>query len=84
MHRKLLFNQESKQTSLCLCMSIACFRAGVANTLVGILGVGYTGSYIFSQTVFTMRAGVYNRLNGLVVAAVEVTVFMLPFSVVQV
>lgn len=30
----------------------------------GLLGAGYTGSYIFSQTVFTMRQGVFNRING--------------------
>lgn len=48
-----------------------------------LLGAGYTGSYIFSQTVFTLRAGVLNRLNGLVVALVELFVFMLPFSVVR-
>lgn len=51
---------------------------------VGLIGAGYTGSYIFSQTVFTMRAGVHNRLCGLVVAVIEVIVFALPFSVVEV
>lgn len=41
-------------------------------------------SYIFSQTVFTMRAGVFSRWNGVVVAASELVLFALPFSVVQV
>ena len=50
---------------------------------VALVGAGYTGSYIFSQTVFTMRAGVHNRLNGLVVAVVELAVFVMPFSVVR-
>jgi len=51
---------------------------------VGLIGAGYTGSYIFSQTVFTMRAGVRNRLCGMVVAIMELIVFALPFSVVEV
>jgi len=51
---------------------------------VGLIGAGYTGSYIFSQTVFTMRAGVHNRLCGFVVAIMELIVFALPFSVVEV
>ncbi|GLI60655.1 hypothetical protein VaNZ11_002855 [Volvox africanus] len=56
---------------------------GVSNMVTGALGAGYTGSYIFSQTVFTMRQGVSNRANGLAVAVVELLVFALPFSVVQ-
>ncbi|KAG2448594.1 hypothetical protein HYH02_006485 [Chlamydomonas schloesseri] len=56
---------------------------GVSNMVTGALGAGYTGSYIFSQTVFTMRQGVFNRINGLVVAAVELLVFALPFSTIQ-
>ncbi|EFJ45005.1 hypothetical protein VOLCADRAFT_94701 [Volvox carteri f. nagariensis] len=56
---------------------------GVSNMVTGVLGAGYTGSYIFSQTVFTMRQGVFNRVNGLAVAIVELLVFALPFSVVQ-
>ena len=55
-----------------------------SNMLTGLVGVGYTGSYIFSQTVFTMRAGVFSRLCGWVVVAVEAALFLLPFSVVQV
>ncbi|GFR39589.1 hypothetical protein Agub_g49, partial [Astrephomene gubernaculifera] len=56
---------------------------GVSNMVTGALGAGYTGSYIFSQTVFTMRQGVFNRINGLTIAMVELLVFALPFSVVQ-
>ena len=41
-------------------------------------------SYVYLQTVFSMRASVNHRLNGLVVTIVEVVVFALPFSVVQV
>ncbi|KAJ9523513.1 hypothetical protein QJQ45_007217 [Haematococcus lacustris] len=56
---------------------------GLSNALVGLLGAGFTGSYIFSQTIFTMRAGVRNRLAGIVLAAAELTMFALPFSVIQ-
>ncbi|GAB4817875.1 hypothetical protein N2152v2_004921 [Parachlorella kessleri] len=55
----------------------------VANMVVGVAGCGYTGSYIFSQTVFTMRAGVFSRWNGVVVVIAEFGLFLLPFSVVQ-
>lgn len=33
-----------------------------------------------SQTIFTMRAGVYNRWNGVVVALSEAVMFALPFA----
>lgn len=36
-----------------------------------------------SQTIFTMRAGVYSRWNGVVVAASELVMFALPFAVIQ-
>lgn len=58
--------------------------AGVSNCVVGALGAGYTGSFIFSQTVFTKRAGVYSRVNGFTLSLAELLVFALPFSVVQV
>ena len=32
------------------------------------VGAGLTGSYIFSQTVFSMRGGVTSRLQGFVIA----------------
>ncbi|KAL6781953.1 hypothetical protein ACKKBF_B10080 [Auxenochlorella protothecoides x Auxenochlorella symbiontica] len=56
---------------------------GVSNVITGLTGIGYCGSYIFSQTIFTMRAGVFSRWNGIMVAAVELTIFLLPFSIVQ-
>jgi hypothetical protein len=55
----------------------------VSNMVTGSLGIGFTGSYIFSQTVFTMRAGIANRANGWVVAALEAAIFLYPHSVVQ-
>ncbi len=44
---------------------------GVSNTIAGCLG-GFTGSYIFSQTIFTCRAGCRSRIAGLVVVVCEV------------
>jgi len=49
--------------------------------VTGLLGAGYTGSYIFSQTLFAMRAGVATRLHSWIIAAMELGMFALPFSV---
>jgi sulfate permease, SulP family len=56
---------------------------GLSNLLTGITGTGFTGSYIFSQTVFTLRTGCTHRLNGLTVVGAEAILFLLPFSVIQ-
>lgn len=42
--------------------------AGVSNLLTAGAGVGFTGSYIFSQTLFSMRMGVDSPLMGAIVA----------------
>ena len=55
--------------------------AGFSNLASGLAGAGFTGSYIFSQTIFSMRAGVMSRLNGGVIACVELVLFLLPKSV---
>ena len=57
---------------------------GISNMVTALCGAGFTGSYIFSQTIFTLRAGVLNRLNGWVVVVLELAVFAVPFSVVRV
>ncbi|GAX80746.1 hypothetical protein CEUSTIGMA_g8181.t1 [Chlamydomonas eustigma] len=56
---------------------------GISNIVTSMLGAGFTGSYIFSQTIFTLRAGVLNRLNGWTVVFMEFAVFLAPVSVVQ-
>ena len=43
----------------------------------------FTRSYIFSQTIFSMRAGVDNRLHGWIIAVVELSLFFLPISIIQ-
>ena len=42
--------------------------AGLSNTITALTGAGLTGSYIFSQTIFSMRAGVHTRLHGAIIA----------------
>ena len=44
---------------------------GASNTISGLMG-GYTGSYIFSQTIFIMRAGVESRLTVILSTVLEV------------
>ena len=57
--------------------------AGWSNVATSLAGAGFTGSYIFSQTIFTMRAGVHSRINGFVIAAMMFVIFVAPFSVVE-
>ncbi|CAK9034963.1 Uncharacterized protein C24H6.11c [Durusdinium trenchii] len=56
---------------------------GISNAISGATG-GYTGSYIFSQTIFTLRNGIDSRLCGLVVVAVELSLFLLPVDLLSV
>lgn len=53
---------------------------GVSNLVSGLFG-GYTGSYIFSQTIFTMRRGILTRSCGYTVAILEIIFFLLPISI---
>jgi len=53
---------------------------GRSNLISGIFG-GYTGSYIFSQTIFTMRRGIITRYCGYTVAILEILFFLLPISI---
>ena len=56
------------------------YTVGLSNVFSGLLG-GYTGSYIFSQTIFTMRRGVSTRICGYTVAVCELAVILLPISI---
>ncbi|KAF6261741.1 hypothetical protein COO60DRAFT_1699671 [Scenedesmus sp. NREL 46B-D3] len=56
---------------------------GLSNIVVGLSGSGYTGSYIFSQTIFSMRAGVSGYMHGAVIFMLEAAIFLVPFQVVQ-
>ena len=55
---------------------------GVSNVFSGLFG-GYTGSYIFSQTIFTMRRGVHTRFCGYTVVACELAMILLPVSIMS-
>jgi MFS superfamily sulfate permease-like transporter len=60
--------------SLCVCRALtSLWRSS------GATG-GYTGSYIFSQTIFSLRAKVESRLTGAVIIGLELMIFVMPFS----
>ncbi|CAJ1969406.1 unnamed protein product [Cylindrotheca closterium] len=53
---------------------------GISNMVSGLTG-GYTGSYIFSQSIFTLRAGIRERLPGFVLAFCQLAVIVIPFPI---
>lgn len=53
---------------------------GLSNLVSGVLG-GYTGSYIFSQTIFSLRSGVKTVTSGIVVILCELLVVIMPISI---
>lgn len=53
---------------------------GVSNIVSGLLG-GYTGSYIFSQTIFSLRMGIRSRLMGYIVAMLSIVAVVIPFNI---
>lgn len=55
---------------------------GLSNICSGVTG-GYTGSYIFSQTLFTLRAGITSRLSGYTIAVFEIVLVILPISILS-
>ncbi|EGZ26916.1 hypothetical protein PHYSODRAFT_473959 [Phytophthora sojae] len=69
MGTKLDFNHELK-------------TVGWSNVISGLLG-GYTGSYIFSQTIFTCRSKTNSRIVGICVALAELAVVIAPVSVMS-
>lgn len=48
------------------------------------LGLGFTGSYIFSQTIFTFRTGVHSRWIGTLICVVYIVVVGSPLNLLQV
>jgi hypothetical protein len=53
---------------------------GLSNLLSGASG-GFTGSYIFSQTILNLRRGVRSRLCGLIIGCFEAIVVFIPFAI---
>jgi MFS superfamily sulfate permease-like transporter len=52
---------------------------GWSNIVSGCTG-GYTGSYIFSQSIFSLRAGIRSRVAGYVLAGAQLLFLILPFN----
>ncbi|KAG6611774.1 Sulfate Permease (SulP) Family [Phytophthora cinnamomi] len=69
MGSKLDFNHELK-------------TVGWSNVVSGVLG-GYSGSYIFSQTIFTYRSKTNSRIVGVCVSISEFGVVLAPVSVMS-
>ncbi|GMF35298.1 unnamed protein product [Phytophthora lilii] len=55
---------------------------GWSNVVSGVLG-GYTGSYIFSQTIFTYRSKTNSRIVGVCVIIAEFAIVLAPVSVMS-
>ena len=53
---------------------------GLSNCISGMMG-GYTGSYIFSQSIFSLRAGIRSRAMGYSLAMIEMLFVMSPVDV---
>lgn len=53
---------------------------GMSNVISGLSG-GYTGSYIFSQSIFSLRAGIRSPLAGYVLAGCQFLILIVPFPV---
>jgi sulfate permease, SulP family len=55
---------------------------GMSNLISGCTG-GYTGSYIFSQSIFSLRAGIRSRWAGFVLAFCELLIFITPVPILS-
>ncbi|KAG7384412.1 hypothetical protein PHYPSEUDO_002600 [Phytophthora pseudosyringae] len=55
---------------------------GWSNVVSGLLG-GYTGSYIFGQTIFTCRSMTNSRIVGVCVIVAEIAIVAVPVSVMS-
>mmetsp|Transcript_10448 Transcript_10448/g.15369 ORF Transcript_10448/g.15369 Transcript_10448/m.15369 type:complete len:636 (-) Transcript_10448:325-2232(-) len=69
LNRPLNYNSE-------LCM------VGLSNVLSGLTG-GYTGSYIFSQSIFSLRAGITSRWSGYCLVLLQLIILLLPFPLLS-
>lgn len=55
---------------------------GLSNILSGVCG-GYTGSYIFSQTIFSLRMGIRSRLMGYIIAFCMLGFVVIPINILS-
>lgn len=56
---------------------------GICNFMSGMT-LGFTGSYIFSQTIFTYRTGVHDRCIGLMIMVVYFYIVASPVNILEV
>ena len=52
---------------------------GISNIVSGLSG-GYSGSYIFSQTIFLMRNGVQSRMCGILIILIQLLFVLFPLD----
>eukprot|EP00539_Tryblionella_compressa_P004923 CAMPEP_0178771374 /NCGR_PEP_ID=MMETSP0744-20121128/21907_1 /TAXON_ID=913974 /ORGANISM="Nitzschia punctata, Strain CCMP561" /LENGTH=508 /DNA_ID=CAMNT_0020427845 /DNA_START=41 /DNA_END=1567 /DNA_ORIENTATION=- len=55
---------------------------GISNFVSGMTG-GYTGSYIFSQSIFSLRIGIRSRMAGFALAFFQLVIIVVPFPVLS-
>ena len=55
---------------------------GISNIVSGLTG-GFTGSYIFSQTIFLLRMGVNSPCMGAGLIVTELIILLLPFPILS-
>jgi MFS superfamily sulfate permease-like transporter len=55
---------------------------GISNFVSGMTG-GYTGSYIFSQSIFSLRIGIRSRMAGFALAFFQLVIILIPFPILS-
>jgi MFS superfamily sulfate permease-like transporter len=55
---------------------------GISNAVSGLTG-GYTGSYIFSQSIFSLRIGIRSRMAGFSLAFFQLGIILVPFPILS-
>ena len=66
-----------------LCKNRELATVGICNFMSG-MSLGFTGSYIFSQTIFTYRTGVHDRLIGVLVICMYAYIVASKVNILQV
>jgi MFS superfamily sulfate permease-like transporter len=56
---------------------------GVCNLMSG-LTLGFTGSYIFSQTIFTYRTGIHDRIIGFLIMCIYMYIVASPVNILEI
>lgn len=83
LHSFIEVNIPNKSNDLQVDADRELITVGFSNFCAGLLGAGATGSYIFSQTLFGLKAGATSRLQGTIIAVGEIAVFLIPYPLVQ-